>query len=138
MFSALLLLLLGWLMVTRTAQFIAQQPEIDLDSTWDLELGPNPNDTANLVFNSVHSLSMGWPNRRYRNGVLSPFGFRPRSFIFTQDIPLCQESYLQVLSYITVEGTQRFQRPRNGRLLTLNYRHSTVDCSPQTTQDVGI
>ncbi|KAJ4469799.1 hypothetical protein C8R41DRAFT_802073 [Lentinula lateritia] len=68
MFSALLLLLLGWLMVTRTAQFIAQQPEIDLDSTWDLELGPNPNDTANLVFNSVHSLSMGWPNRRYRNG----------------------------------------------------------------------
>ncbi|KAE9401486.1 hypothetical protein BT96DRAFT_918795 [Gymnopus androsaceus JB14] len=62
--SALLLLLsaLTWLTAAEAAQFIA-----DLDSQW-IDSKPSPNDTANLIFNTVYSLPMSWPNRRYRNG----------------------------------------------------------------------
>ncbi|KAJ3783168.1 hypothetical protein GGU10DRAFT_361639 [Lentinula aff. detonsa] len=64
MFSSLLVAL-SWLSATSTANFV---PDVYPDSTWDLNIGPSQNDTANLVFNTVHSLLMGWPNRRYRNG----------------------------------------------------------------------
>ncbi|KAJ4480071.1 hypothetical protein J3R30DRAFT_3873763, partial [Lentinula aciculospora] len=62
------LYVLGWLTTIRAAQFVLQKPELDSNSDWDFDIGPSQNDTANLVFNTVHSLSMGWPNRRYRNG----------------------------------------------------------------------
>ncbi|KAE9401482.1 hypothetical protein BT96DRAFT_856427 [Gymnopus androsaceus JB14] len=64
LFFALLpvLLALSWLTTAQAAQFVA-----DLDSQW-VDLEPSPNDTANLIFNTVYSVTMSWPNRRYRNG----------------------------------------------------------------------
>ncbi|KAJ3716001.1 hypothetical protein C8R42DRAFT_679283 [Lentinula raphanica] len=66
----LLLFFFSWSITTALAQFVvqAQKPEFRPDLTWDLGIGPGLNDTANLVFNTVHSLLLGWPNRRYRNG----------------------------------------------------------------------
>ncbi|KAF9064161.1 hypothetical protein BDP27DRAFT_1299116 [Rhodocollybia butyracea] len=57
------LLLLNWLATTRASQFVSQ-----FNVGNDLEIRPSPNDTANLVFNTVHSLLLGWPHRRYKNG----------------------------------------------------------------------
>lgn len=61
----LLFLTLVWLTTAQSEQFVAQSP--DLDSWW-VDSRPNPNDTSNIIFDTVYSLSTTWSSRRYRNG----------------------------------------------------------------------
>ncbi|KIK62518.1 hypothetical protein GYMLUDRAFT_198300 [Collybiopsis luxurians FD-317 M1] len=65
----ILSLLLRWLATAKAGQLVTQNADADFNiESWSLDVHPSPNNTANFIFNTVHSLLTGWPGRRYRNG----------------------------------------------------------------------